>query len=95
MLYTPVSWPGEFHGLYSPWGRKESDTTERLSYFGTKVLRVQEQWLITITEHTCLYFRECRDGEKLTYGCLMGTVLCGVGAYILEKRKNDWRKPLK
>ena len=24
-------WPGEFHGLYSPWGCKESDTTERLS----------------------------------------------------------------
>ena len=21
-------WPGEFHGLYSPWSRKESDTTE-------------------------------------------------------------------
>ena len=28
---TSVFWPGEFHGLYSPWGRKESDTTERLS----------------------------------------------------------------
>ena len=28
---TPVFWPGEFHGLYSPWGRKELDTTERLS----------------------------------------------------------------
>ena len=27
----PVFWPGEFHGLYSPWGRKESDTTKRLS----------------------------------------------------------------
>ena len=25
---TPVFWPGEFHGLYSPWVRKESDTTE-------------------------------------------------------------------
>ena len=24
-------WPGEFHGLYGPWGRKESDMTERLS----------------------------------------------------------------
>ena len=24
----PVFWPGEFHGLYSPWGCKESDTTE-------------------------------------------------------------------
>ena len=31
---TPVLLPGKFHGLrslggYSPWGRKESDTTER------------------------------------------------------------------
>ena len=24
-LPTPVFWPGEFHGLYSPWGYKESD----------------------------------------------------------------------
>ena len=30
-LPTPVFWPGEFHGLCSPWGRKESDTTGRLS----------------------------------------------------------------
>ena len=27
-LLTPVFWPGEFHGLYSPWGRKELDMTE-------------------------------------------------------------------
>ena len=27
---TPVFWPGEFHGPYSPWGCKESDTTEQL-----------------------------------------------------------------
>ena len=25
------SWPEELHGLYSPWGHKESDMTERLS----------------------------------------------------------------
>ena len=30
-LPTPVFRPGEFHGLYSPWGHKESDTTERLA----------------------------------------------------------------
>ena len=30
-LPTPGSWPGEFHGLYSSWGRTELDTTERLS----------------------------------------------------------------
>ena len=27
-LPTPVFWPGEFHGLYSPWSCKESDRTE-------------------------------------------------------------------
>ena len=30
-LPTPVFRPGEFHGLYSSWGHKESDTTEWLS----------------------------------------------------------------
>ena len=24
-LPTPIFWPGEFHGLYSPWGCKEFD----------------------------------------------------------------------
>ena len=27
-LPIPVSCPGEFHGLYSPWGHKELDRTE-------------------------------------------------------------------
>ena len=36
-LPTAVFWPGEFHGQrslagYSPWGCKESDTTERLTF---------------------------------------------------------------
>ena len=47
-LPTPVFWPREFHGLYSPWGSKESDRTERLS-----LLRVysgwHHQWLDGIT----------------------------------------------
>ena len=30
-LPTPVFWPGEFCGLYSPWGHKELDTTEPLA----------------------------------------------------------------
>ena len=30
-LPSPVFWPGEFHGLYGPWGRKESDMTARFS----------------------------------------------------------------
>ena len=30
-LPTPIFWPGEFHGLYSPWSHKELDRTKQLS----------------------------------------------------------------
>ena len=45
---TPVSWPGEFHGLYSPRARKQSDTTEQLS-----VSFLQEDWLRTGNSAQC------------------------------------------
>ena len=32
-LPTPVFWPREFHGLYGPWGCKESDRTQQLFIF--------------------------------------------------------------
>ena len=35
-LTTPVFWPGEFHELFGPWGRKESGMTERLSLLGVR-----------------------------------------------------------
>ena len=31
-LPTPVFWPGEFRGPYSPWGRKELDTPENFHF---------------------------------------------------------------
>ena len=45
---TPVLLPGKFHGPrslvgYSPWGRKESDTTERLHFHFHSVK--EEAWL--------------------------------------------------
>ena len=33
-LRRSPAWPGELHGLCSPWGHKESDTTEQLSFSG-------------------------------------------------------------
>ena len=43
---TPVFLPGEFHGQrrlagYSPWGLKESDTTERLTLTGYPRLEIK------------------------------------------------------
>ena len=32
-LLTPVFWPGEFHGLYGPWGHKESDAQQSDFHF--------------------------------------------------------------
>ena len=49
----PTPWPGEFHGLYSPWGRKESDTIERLSLslpIKTEVGRGPEGWMASPTQ---------------------------------------------
>ena len=40
-LPTPVFQPGEFHGLYSPWGHKESDVTEWLSLHSKVALVVK------------------------------------------------------
>ena len=37
-LLTPVFWPGEFHGLYTPWGHQPSDTTEQLSLSARQAL---------------------------------------------------------
>ena len=31
-LPTPVFWPGEFHGLYSPWGHKDLDMTSNFHF---------------------------------------------------------------
>ena len=42
-LPTPVFWPGEFHGLYSPWGLKELDTTERLSLSFIHLVVVEDE----------------------------------------------------
>ena len=44
-LPTLVFWPGEFHGLYGPWGLKESDMTERLS-----LLISEMRWLDGTTD---------------------------------------------
>ena len=56
-LPTPVFLPGEFHGqrslaVYSPWGRKESDTTEQLTYFTLSVTK-KKYVLILKTRRSC------------------------------------------
>ena len=32
-IYTPVFWPGESHGLYNPWGGKETRLSDFFFHF--------------------------------------------------------------
>ena len=45
-LPTPVFWPGEYNGLYSPCGRKESEMAEGLSLHFTHfyLLEAEKIW---------------------------------------------------
>ena len=54
-LSTPVFWPGEFLGLYSPWGHKESDTTDS----------THGHHQMANTEIRLIIFFATRDGEAL------------------------------
>ena len=42
-LPTPVFWPGEFQGLYSPLGHKDSDMTEPLSLHRFMIQQLNEK----------------------------------------------------
>ena len=50
-LSTPVFWPGEFNGLHSPWGHKESDTTEQLSLTHTTKMDIYNLIYLSLTFH--------------------------------------------
>ena len=53
-LPTPVFWAGEFHGLYSPWGCKELDTTEQISlHLGYKLTTAPETSFTQVQIYVC------------------------------------------
>ena len=67
-LPTPVFWSGEFHGLYSPWGRKESDTTEQLSLSLNKTLtgKKRSQEMETYLE-SCIQIQTVPQSTPFTF----------------------------
>ena len=56
MLLTSIFWPGESHGLHSPWDCKESDTTDGLTK--AKVIQgriVKDSESVCKSESVCIY----------------------------------------
>ena len=60
-LPAPVFWPGEFHGLYSPWSHKESDTTEwlSLSLFTVKSKAIIKSTMFGVLKYLFIYLFDC------------------------------------
>ena len=57
-------WPGEFHGLYSPLGHKESDMTERLSLHFASCLEWSDVSSLTLALWLLLVgYVECNRGK--------------------------------
>ena len=61
-LPTPVFCPGEFHGLYSPWGHKETDMTEQLSLHLNASRNCAEEW---DTKVKVIQIRSSRSSQSL------------------------------
>ena len=73
-MHTPAFWPGEFHGQISPWGCKESDTTERLSLSGG-VLTVPGVWMVPVfPSWDCFIFNFILLTSAVQALCSEGTV---------------------
>ena len=57
-------WPGEFHGLYSPWGRKELDTAERFSLYERRPGEQQLMKISKISRNICKTVISAKDLGK-------------------------------
>ena len=49
ILAWRIPWAEEPGGLYSPWGRKESDTTERLHFHFQEIVKDREAWRASVS----------------------------------------------
>ena len=62
MLPPPLFWPGEFHGLYSPWGLKDSDFSELVAmivYGGVSVLKQFTKFTV-LQKNSGFIFKFCK-----------------------------------
>ena len=83
-LPTPVFWPGEFHGLYSPWGHKESDTTEQLPL--TLHYKVVSP-LVPSRTHTGTHWDKTKSRKSAT--CKVGSGLLGMSVVWTRTYKRE------
>ena len=81
-LPTPVFWPGEFH--LQPWGCKELDTTEQLSFSLSEFLIFEECLEVWLVENSPLPL-ELQEGDTILMELILITCewrVCGTNHFL-------------
>ena len=78
-LPTPVFWSGEFHGLYSPWGLKESDTIEQLSWASLVAQMVKRLPEMRETQVETQGWEDALEKEMATHSSVLAWRIPGMG----------------
>ena len=77
-----IFWPGEFHGLYSPWGHKELDMTEQLWLSYRWARTINRSWGLA---HGCIGGM----GIQPTRGSWEGNTSVCLVPFLLSSRKRS------
>ena len=85
-LPTPVFWPGEFHGLYSLWGRKELDMT-----FTSLPVNIQGWFRLGLTGSISLQFKGLQRVFSPQFKSIVSLVLSFPYGPTLTSLRDYWK----
>ena len=72
-LPKPIFWPREFHGLYSSWGCKESDTTEHLKLLFPSAKHSSPRARLSHKRNmSCIHCQHQSCGQRICSGRVTG-----------------------
>ena len=83
-LPTPIFRPGEFHGLYNPWGCKESDKTEWLSLTHSRFPYIFYDGCFKLIHINCYLWVSFFDGIKAFFSIVYSS------CFHLKKKKKKF-----
>ena len=91
-LSTPVFWPGQFHGLYSPWGHKEFDTTEQFSLFNVMFTKSHPMPSTVLQEDAWSLSFKMRRRCQLSKGVSSASFRCLWGGFSPQSGMSSFQK---
>ena len=86
-LPTPVFWPGDFHGLYSPWGHKELDRLNNFHFLTARLFNCEP---FSATQR--VNANEIMDFGWLCYANASSSIIVNIPLWWGMGNGDKWRK---